>query len=176
MSGPLLIGIAAVGVGWAWLHREGDKTPAAIGKTIVADGTPVSADEANHATVATEVPQATQGVAAVASAVAASSYATTIGHVPVEGSDGGQVIPVSYEGPDGTTALVIDRTKSTGGADPATQMTALHNGESPPIIAQGDTHATILATLFGPCGGDGLTEMQKSNAIRDSAVWSNEVF
>ena len=173
MSGPLLLGIVAVGAGWAWMTRGPVTTPA------VADTKTANADLTTDPTVGDGVMQAQTGIDAVKAAVDGSSPASTIGDVPVIGDDGGTVIPVVLNSPEG--GLVIPSGKSTGGADPSVQRTATHTGGdgpigSPPAIQQGDNKDTILQTLYGPGGSDGLTNQQISNAIRTSAVWSNEVF
>src|SRR5690348_10018244 len=144
MSGPLLLSIAAIGVGWAWIHRngDGDNTP----PTTVA----VNFAHPDDATVATEVAQATAGAAAVKAAIDCESKATTIGDIPIEGSDGGQVLPVSFVAPEG--GLVIDNTKSTGGADPSTQETSLHTNtpvDAKPPMYSGNTLDVAIAAKYG---------------------------
>lgn len=170
MSGPLLLGIAAVGVGWAWCTRGKETTPA-VAETKEAAGAVAPAD---GAVVGAEVPVRTVGLAAVKDAVDGESKAPTLGDIPISGSDGGQVLPVVFDSPEG--GIKIPPNQSTGGADPATQQTAIHSDETPPVIAQGDTSNTILQALYGAGCGSGMTGQQIGNAIRDSAVWSGEVF
>jgi len=168
MSGPLLIGIAAVGVGWMWIHRSPGPAATSSRNTAAQDADAATVDDAAHA-----------GMPAVIAAVDGESPATSIGD-PVTGVEGGQILPIDqHDGGAGQQILAIDPTKSTGGADPSTQPTSLHDGkpeDSPPAIVQGDTEDTIIASKYGICGADGLTRSQVSNAYRDSAVWSGEVF
>lgn len=176
MSGPLLLGIAAVGVGWAWIHRA-HPAPAV---TVSADPSKTAADTE---TVGEQLPpltgDPTSGVAAVTVAIDKESHAPGPTDIPVQGSDGGQVISAGFAGPDGQSIMVIDPMASTGGADPSTQQTGAHNNrtnDANPLLMQGDTSQAILAAKYGVCGADGLTRSQISVAYRDSAVWSNEVF
>jgi hypothetical protein len=168
MYGPLLIGITAFGVAWAWCFRGHRTTQAVIDTKDAAGGT------AEPATVSTEVQQSQVGLDAVKSAVDSESSAPTVGDIPVAGSDGGQVLPAELNPTEG--GLIIPGDKSTGGADPSTQQTAIHTDDTPPAITQGDTESLILQSKYGAGGGTGLTDQQISNTIRDSAIWSGEVF
>jgi hypothetical protein len=168
MSGPLLLGIAAVGVTWAYVTRD-------VKATVLAVEVSPPAPDSDKAVVATQIAPG-DGIDGVTKAVGCSD-AKTVGDVPVAGSDGGQVLPVDYKAIEG--GLIIgDGTKSTGGADPATQATRIHTGEpfeSPPFIS-GDTQTAILESVYGPSGAAGLTSAQISETLRENALWSREVF
>lgn len=97
--------------------------------------------------------------------------------VPVEGSDGGQVIKTTniVEG----DTVVIDHKAETGGADPATQRTSVSDNkgsDSPPLIVQGDNVTEILAAKYGDGAGNGLTTDQISRAVAESVLWTQEVY
>lgn len=173
MSGPLLLGIAAVGVGWAWVNRK-PVTPVPVESIVAGDATAAAA--ADEATVGEEIRPG--GLTTVADGVQRESNTVVVGDIPVQGSDGGQVLKGDYD-PIENKSLILDPTKSTGGADPSTQRNSVHDNlpsDSPPAIMQGDTADTILRTKFGEGGGNGLTADQCSRAYQESAVWSNEVF
>lgn len=177
MSGPLLLGIAAVGVGWAWIHKSQSSPPIA---TVSSNPGAVAAD---RSTVGEQLPPISgnpeSGIATVTSAIDGESHAPQTSDIPVQGSDGGQVLPVAFAGPDGQSILVVNPTGSTGGADPSTQQTGAHTNrpdDAAPLLTTGDTQSAVLAAKYGACGSDGLTRSQISNAYRDSVVWSGEVF
>lgn len=182
MSGPLLLGIAAVGVGWAWLSRD----PREVHAVDSAPATAVAGAAADAATVAAETGHGDSGTAAVTCAVEDGSPSRTVGDVGVTGADGGQVLPVNYSGPDGQSQMVIDPNKSTGGADPSTQSSGLWAGPrdtvrdggpvKSPIQTPGDQEDVILQAKYGKNGSQGMTRQAATQAFRESAFWSGEVF
>lgn len=171
MSGPLLLGIAAVGIGWAYIHRDGPTPPGPIGHA--------AGDVAE--TVGDEVGQAADGVAAVLGSLnggcATNTTGSTLGAIPVEGSDGGQVVQIKSA--DTPAIVKPDPNASLGGADPSTLDNSLHTGvmvdHSPPFW-KGDSMDVIMASRYGVDGAAGMTQQQAGNAYREAAVWSNEVF
>lgn len=177
MSGGLLVGIAAVGLGWVYVTKGATKVAPKVDEMKASGESPAVASDA--AVVAAETCQSTNTVEAVKAAIDCESKAPVIGDVPVSGADGGQVLPVKMGGPEGESIMVIDPDKSTGGADPATQSTALHTqlpDDSPPAFWAGNSEDAILSTKYGISGARGITDQQAANAYRDAAVWSNEVF
>lgn len=168
MSGPLLLGIAAIGVGWAYLHR--DTHSEAIRDATQAGG--AISDAAS--TVAGAVDAGIDAVRA-ATASCATGDTTIGGTAAVAGVSGGQVLPVDTCATEG--GMVIDPNKSTGGADPSSQDSGLDRYMSPPIIAESsDGFAAVMNSRFGPSGSNGMTEKQIGEVYRESASWSNEVF
>lgn len=169
MSGPLLLGVAAFGVGWMYITRDVKKP--SVPDTSAATNTAAAASDA--AIVATE---ARPGAAATI--VAGDSPVPTIGEIPVAGADfRANVIPKDtiIEG----NIIIGDTDKSTGGADPSTQRTAMNRTSdidvSPPPIS-GDSEADIIAARYGIEGSDGLTRGQIAIAYQDTGFWSGEVW
>lgn len=175
MSGPLLLGIAAVGVGWAWIHR-GDSVKQAEKDTAAANSdTAVQPGGADAAVVGAEVPTGMSGCE-IKNAIDSQSTASTIGDIPVAGNDGGQTIPVGFA-PEG--GMVIKGEASTGGADPSTQTTGVSDNkpdDSPPGFVAGDNADTIFALKYGVSGGGGMTQQQLGRAYAESAIYTGEVF
>lgn len=169
MSGPLLLGIAAVGVGWAFIHRNDGTKPAT---DIAAAATAAAGNAADAATADAEV---TTGLGSVQAAVENCSDASTIG-TNVAGTTGGQVLPVDYCAVE-ASVMTVDPKKSLGGADPSSMDSGLDRYMSPPIIAQsGDSLDAVMTIRYGSAGANGMTKQQIGNAYRESAPWSNEVF
>lgn len=169
MSGSLLLGIAAFGAGWMYITRDAKKAV----QPDTAAASAVAAAAADAATVAAATPP---GAAATIVAVDNESPAPHIGD-SVAGVDGGQVMPVDPVIVEGHI-VAGDSDKSTGGADPSVQRTAINRekpDETPPAIP-GDALKAILGSKYGIEGIDGLTTKQISDAYRDSAAWSSEVF
>jgi len=180
MSGHLLIGIAAVGVGWAWIHRN-PTSNAAKETAETASGKDASdADLADKATTKeSDGPLGLPDAVGVGDTTPGTS--SVMGPAPVEGSDGGQVVAAksTVEG-----AVTVDHMASSGGADPSTQQTAANSrteDDEPSSFVAGDTWDTVLAVRFGKGKGrrgpaNGLTRKQEDEAFRDSAIYTNEVF
>lgn len=170
MSGPLLLGIAAVGVGWAWLHRDSNTVASTVATTAAAGAVTGGATAADTQTVPTQI---TPGTSAVTCAVDASSPTPGI-------TNGDNTLPVTTSGE--MKQIAPDPTASSGGADPATQpssfwagTSSIENGGKPPATTA-DTERSIMEARYGDGGSNGMTDAQISNAYRDSAVWSGEVF
>jgi hypothetical protein len=169
MSGPLLLGVAAFGVGWMYVTRDVKK--ASVPDTSAASNTAAAASDA--AVVSSEIPPG-----AAATIVAADSSAPTIGEIPVAGSDfRANVVPKDsiVEG----DIVIGDSDKSTGGSDPSTQRTAMNRTSdidvSPPPIS-GDSQSDIIAARYGIEGSEGLTKGQIAIAYQDTGFWSGEVW
>src|SRR5262245_3370123 len=116
MSGMLLGGIVGFGAAWVLGCR-------AVCAKAPPPTKPTEPTEAN--------PDAITGAAAINGASAGGQGDVSLGGSTTIGTDaGGNTLPVSLGGPDGTGALVVDNTSSTGGADPATERTG--TGALPP--------------------------------------------
>lgn len=174
MSGPLLLGIVAVGAGWAWVfHKPCVHASNASGATDAATNPSATAVESQ--TVSTEnAPDANGKV----DAITGGSFAPVLGDIPVAGSDGGVTLPVKT--PLESSTLVIDTSKSTGGADPSTSKVWMNDGkdiqDSPPAPLPGDAQSEIMRVMYGDSGAEGLTDKQIADGFAKSSIWANEVF
>lgn len=111
MSGPLIIGIVAVGGLWLVGCRQ-----SAIEKSAIAPSTP-KPPEADPAPASDS---STAGTTAIAGAAAGDAGNATIGGDSAVGRcSGGSGVPVKLGG-DGIGGVVADPVVSEGGADPAT--------------------------------------------------------
>lgn len=173
MSGPLLLGIAAAGIGWAFFTRKDGNAAKEVAKSP-----PFANPNPADSNTLADTPSASDGgIAAIKQALDEESKTTGVETPPIIGSDDGQVLSVKY-GTIEAKALVVDNTKSTGGADPSTQMTRIHDNDhpdSPPSVIRGDTEDILLAAKYGVCGANGLTRSQIANAYGEASVWANEV-
>lgn len=178
-NGGILLGIAVVGVGVVALGRA--RATVSQEQALDPNDAGVSADVGEPQNLVAGAPQMAGEVAKGAAGDC------TLGGDPLAGPTDAQTLPVSYCGPSGEPGLVVDPTRSTGGADPSTQTSGVASdigvetsGGDPRgpngIWAGRDTGDLSYEITWGPAGSKGTTWQQQGAAYERVGRMSGEVW